>query len=196
MSLDCRLLRASALLLLPLLQLLRELEKGKLLSRSGLPLPAPLPQLSLPILRRTLEDVGNWERLRRTAPTCYLLVVPDLRIEDHGRIRELVHGRVVLMTVAVVLALAPLPVRGQEVESVEGGHRRVRSLPVCVRVAIGRSLLTATALDACALILGETGLDHWIDTGLAEIATDHVVSVRVPQLAGKVAVTRSTTFLS
>ena len=67
---------------------------------------------------------------------CYPLVVPDLRIEKHGRIRELVHGRGVLVTVAVVLGLAPLPVRGQEVESVEGGHRRGRSLPVCGRVAV------------------------------------------------------------
>ena len=198
MSLDCRLLRASAL---PLLQLLWELEKGELLGRSGLPLPAPLPRLSLPIPHRTLDDVGNWERLRRTAPACYPLMVPDLRIEEQGRIRELVHGRVVLVTVAVVLALAPLPVPGQEVESVEGGHRCGRSLPVCGRIAIGRGLLTATALDACALILGETGLDPRIDTSLAVTgrgfltATDHVVSVRVPQLAGEVAVTRSTTFL-
>ena len=127
-------------------------------------------------------------------------MVPGLLIEEHGRIRELVHGRVVLMTVAVVLALAPLPVRGQEVESVEGGHRRGRSLPVCGRVEIGRGLLTATALDVCAPILGETGLDPRIDTGLAKIAlgvtgrglltaTDPVVSVRVPQLTGEVAVT-------
>ena len=55
-SLDCRLLRASAL---PLLQLLRELERWELLGRSGLPLPAPLPRLSLPIPRRTLDDVEN-----------------------------------------------------------------------------------------------------------------------------------------
>ena len=61
-------------------------------------------------------------------------------------------------------------VRGQEVESVEGGHRHGRSLPVCGRIAIGRGLLTATALDECALILGETGLDPRIDTGLAGIA--------------------------
>ena len=97
--------------------------------------------------------------------------------------------RVVLVTVAVVLALAPLPVRGQEIESVEGGHRRGRSLPVCGRVEIGRGLLTATALDACGPVLRETGLDPRIDTGLAEIAlgmtgrslltaTNHVVSVR------------------
>ena len=76
------------------------------------------------------------------------------------------------MTTAVVLALASLPVRGQEVESVEGGHRRDRFLPLC-----GRGLLTA-----CALILGETG------RGLLT-ATYHVVSVRIPQLAGEVAVT-------
>ena len=55
-SLDCRLLRASVL---PLLQLLRELAKGELLGRSGLPLPAPLPRLSLPVLRSMLDDVGN-----------------------------------------------------------------------------------------------------------------------------------------
>ena len=130
-------------------------------------------------------------------------MVPNLRIEEHGRIRELMHGRVVLVTVVVVLALAPLPVGGQEVECVEGGHRRSRSLSVCGRVAIGRGLLTATALDACALILREAGLDPWIDTGIAFgvtgrgllTATDHVVSVRVPLLAGKVAVMRLTTFL-
>ena len=55
-SLGFRPLRASAL---PLLQLLRVLAKGELLGRSGLPLPAPLPRLSLPIPRRTLDDVGN-----------------------------------------------------------------------------------------------------------------------------------------
>ena len=55
-SLNCRLLHASAL---PLLQLLRELEKGELLGRSGLPLSAPLPRSSLPIPCRTLDDVGN-----------------------------------------------------------------------------------------------------------------------------------------
>ena len=55
-SLDCRLLCAGAL---PLLQLLQELAKWELLVRSGLPLPAPLPRLSLPIPCRTLNDVGN-----------------------------------------------------------------------------------------------------------------------------------------
>ena len=45
-------------------------------------------------------------------------MVPDLRIEDQGRIRGLGHERVARVDVAVVVALAPLPVRGQEVESV------------------------------------------------------------------------------
>ena len=71
-----------------------------------------------------------------------------------------------------------------------------RSLSSCVRSR--RGLLTATTLDVYALILGETGL-----TGIALgvtghgllTATGHVVSVRVLQLAGEVAVTRLTTFL-
>ena len=132
-SLDSCLLLASAL---PPLQLLRELGRVGLLVRSGLPLPTLLPRLSLPVPRRTFNDVGNWWRLWRPAPSCYPLVVPDLRVEEHGRIRELVHGRIVLVTVAVVLALAPLPVCGQEVESVGGGHRRGRS---CVRSRCERS---------------------------------------------------------
>ena len=114
------------------------------------------------------------------------------RSSDRGawKERELAHGRIVLVTVAVVLPLAPLPVHGQKVESVGGGHRRGRSLPVC-----GRGLLTATALDAYALILEETGLYPRIDAGLAVTgrglltATDHVDSVRVPQLAGEITVT-------
>ena len=65
---------------------------------------------------------------------------------------------------AVVLALAPLAVRGQAVESVEGGHPLGRCPPA-------------------------SGLDPRIDTGLGVTgrglltATDHVVSVRVPPLA-------------
>ena len=55
------------------------------------------PLLSLTFPRRTLDDVGNCGRLRRTAPACYPLVVPDLRIVEHGRIRELVHSRVVFV---------------------------------------------------------------------------------------------------
>ena len=196
-SLDFCPLRTSVL---PLLQLLRELAKGELFGCSGLPLPAPLPRLSLPIPRRPLDDVGNRERLRRTAPACYPRVVPDLRIEEHVRIRELVHSRAALVTVAVVFALSPLPVRGLEVESVGGGHRHGRCLPVCDHVEIGRGPRTATGLGVDALILRETGLDPRIDTGLAgtalgvtgrvlRTATGHVVSVCIPQFVGEVGVT-------
>ena len=187
-SLDIRPLRASA----PLsLQPLRELGRGRLLSRSGLPLPAPLPRLLLPAHHSTLGDVMSREKFRRTAPLLDPPVFPDLRIEEQGRIVELALGRTALVTMAVVLA--PLTVRGQAVESVEGGHPLGRCPP-----ASGRDLRIAPALGVCALVLGETGLD----TGLAETAlgvtsrglltaTDHVDSVRVPPLVGELAVTRS-----
>ena len=124
-------------------------------------------------------------------------MIPDLRIEEHRRIGERARGRTALVTVAVVLALAPPPVRGQEVGSVEGGRLLGRCPP-----ASSRDLRIAPALDADALVLRETGLDPRIDTGLAETAlavtgrglltaTDHVDSVLVPQLAGELAVTRS-----
>ena len=83
-------------------------------------------------------------------------MVPDLPIKEHGRIGELARGRTALVTVAVVLALAPLPIRGQEVESVEGGHLLGRCPPASGRVARSRDLRIAPALDACALVLGET----------------------------------------
>ena len=148
--------------------------EGKLLVRSGRPLPTPLPQLLLPVLHRTLDDVKNWEMFRRTAPVFDPPVVPDLRIEEHGRIGELARGRTALMTVAVALALAPLTVRSQEGESVEGSRLLGRCPPASGRVA-------------CALVLGETGLavtGHGLLT-----ATDHVNSVRVPLFAGELAVT-------
>ena len=66
----------------------------------------------------------------------------------------------------------------------------------------GRDLRIAPAPGACALALGETGLDPRIDAGLAGTAlsvtgrglltaTGHVDSLRVPPLAGELAVTRS-----
>ena len=114
---------------------------------------------------------------------------PALRSEEHGRIVELALGQTALVTVAVVLALDPLPVRGQEVESAGGGHLFSRCPP-----ASGRHLRIASALGACALVLGETGLDPQIDTGRGLLtASDHVVSVRIPQLVGRLAVTRSST---
>ena len=149
------------------------------------------PRLSLTIPCRTLYDVGNCGRLRRTAPACYPLVVPDLRIVEHGRIRELVHGQVVFVDRGRLSRSRSSSRSRSEVESVEGGHRRGCSLAVCGRVAIGSGLLTATALDVCALFLGETGLD----TGLAVTgrglltATGHIVSVRVPLPAGEIGVT-------
>ena len=64
------------------------------------------------------------------------------------------------MGVAVVVALAPLPVRGQEVEGVDSSCRPLGSLLVPARAGCGRGLLTAAARGVGAL-----GLDPWIDTG-------------------------------
>ena len=132
----------------------------------------------------------NRKRFRSLAPACFPPVVPGLRIEEHRRIGQLGHGRVAPVDVAVVLALSPLPVRGQEVESVDDGHHPGRSLFVT-----GRGLLTATGRGVEALVHGETGLDPLIDTGLAVTgrgqltATGHAVSVRVPLPAGEIGVT-------
>ena len=117
-------------------------------------------------------------------------MVPDLRIEDQGRIRGLGHKRVARVDVTVVVALAPLPVRGQEVESVDAGHCPRRSLLVPAHAVSGRGLLTATARGVEAL-----GLDPRIDTGHAVTgrglltATGRTVSVRVPLPAGEGGVT-------
>ena len=113
-------------------------------------------------------------------------MVPDFRIEEHGKIGELALGRTALVTMAVALGLTPIPVRGQEVESVEGGHPLGRCPP-----ASGRDLRIAPALGACALVLGETGLDPRIDTGRGLLtATDRIDSVRFPQLVGELAFKR------
>ena len=58
------------------------------------------------------------------------------------------------MGVVVVVALAPLPVRGQEVEGVDSSCRPLGSL-----------LVPATTRGVGALGLAVTGLDPWIDTG-------------------------------
>ena len=180
---------------LPLLLLFREWAKWELPARSRLPFPAPLPRLSLLIPHRTFNDVRNRERLRSLAPACYPPVVPVLRIEKHGRIGELGHGQVAPVDVAVVRALSPLPIRGQEGESVDDGHRPGCSLLVPAHTVTGRGLLTATGRGVEALGHGETGLDPRIDTGLAVTgrglltATGHVVSVRVSQPARESEVT-------
>ena len=193
MSLDVRPWRSSVpLSLLPL----RELERGRLLVRDGLPLPALLPRLLLPVHHSMLRDVMSREKFRRIAPLLDPPVFPVLRSEEQGRIAELALGRTALVTVGVVLALAPFPVRGQEVESVGGGHLLGRCPP-----ASRRDLWIAPALGACALVFEETGLDPRIDaetalgmTGRGLLtATDHVVCVRIPPLVGRLAVTRSST---
>ena len=109
-SLVARLLRASA----PLsLQLLRELQRGRLLVRSGLPLPAPLPRLPLPAHRSTLCDAMSREESSevrsdfRDPP-----VFPDLRIAEQRRIAEPALGRTALVTGTAILALALLNARG------------------------------------------------------------------------------------
>ena len=74
------------------------------------------------------------------------------------------------MGVAVSLALAPLPVRGQEVESVRGGHRPHHARLVVAHVESGRGLLTATALGVEALGRVVTDLDPRIGIGHAVTA--------------------------
>ena len=65
----------------------------------------------------------------------------------------------------MVVALSPLPVRGQEVEGVDSSCRPLGSLLLPARAVCGRGLLTATARGVGALGLAVTGLDPWIDTG-------------------------------
>ena len=90
----------------------------------------------------------------------------------------------------VAVALAPLPVRGQEVVSVRGGHRPRHARLVVAHVESGRGLLTATALGRVV-----TSLDPRIDIGHAVTALDEsgrglltapapAVSVRVPLPVG------------
>ena len=99
------------------------------------------------------------------------------------------------MDVAVSLALAPLLVRGQEVESVRGGHRPRHARLVVAHVESGRGLLTAIALGLEALGRVVIGLDPRIDIGHAVTALDvsglglltvlaPAVSVRVPLPVG------------
>ena len=86
------------------------------------------------------------------------------------------------MGVAVALALAPLTVRGQEVESVRGGHRPRHALLVIAHVESGRGLLTATALGVEALGRAVTSLGE-SDRGLLT-ATAPAVSGLVPLPVG------------
>ena len=99
------------------------------------------------------------------------------------------------MGVAVSLALAPLPVRGQEVESVRGVLRPHHARLVVAHVESGRGLLTATALGVEALGRVVTDLDPRIGIGHAVTALGEsgrgrltapapAVSVRVPLPVG------------
>ena len=99
------------------------------------------------------------------------------------------------MGVAVSLALSPLPVRGQEVESVRGVLRPRHARLVVAHVESGRGLLTATALGVEALGRVVTDLDPRIDIGHAVTilgksgrgrltAPASAVSVRVPLPVG------------
>ena len=172
---------------LPLLLLLREEEERELPARCRRPFPASPMLSTLPNSHRTFHDVGIRESRQHLAPACYPPAVPDLRIEDRGRIRGLGHERVARVDVAVALALAPLPVRGQEVKSVGSGHRPHRSL-----------LVPARGVEALGRVV--TGLDPRTDTGHAVTALDvsgrsrltataRVVSERVPLPAGERSVT-------
>ena len=127
-------------------------------------------------------------------------MVLDLRIEEQGRIRGPGHVGVALMDVAVVLALAPLPVRGQVVESVDSGHRPLGSLLVPAR---GRGLLTATSRGVGALGLSVTGLDTGHTVAACGVtgggllpAAGRAISVRVSLPAGEIGVTASGRTLS
>ena len=137
--LDARPVCASALLS-PLL--LRGLRIREQLASSGrLLLAPPLPRLPLPAHHCTLCEVMSRESLRRSAPVRDPPVLSGLRLEKHGRIVEPALGRVALVTGLV--ALAPLPARGQAVESVVGVTRLDRFLPVRGRGGIDRGLWTA-----------------------------------------------------
>ena len=103
--------------------------------------------------------------------------------------------RVARVDIAVALALAPLPVRGQEAVSVGGGHRLRCSLLVVAHVVSVRGLLTATALGVEALGRVVTALAPRSDIGHGVTALDgsgrglltataRIGSERVPLPAG------------
>ena len=191
--------------LLPLLLLLREEEERELPAHDRHPFPASPSLWTLPNSRRTFHDVRIRGSLQSLAPALYTPAIHALRGVDRGRIRGLGLERVALVDVAVALALAPLPVRGQEGVSVGGGHRPRHSLLVVAHAVSGRGLLIATALGVEALGRVVTGLDPRIDTGHAVTALDvsgcglltataPAVSVRVPlPIGGSGAIVRDRT---
>ena len=186
--------------LLPLLLLLWEEDEQELPARCRRPFPGSPRLLTLPNSHRTFHDVRIRGSHQSLAPVFYPPAIHAPRGVDRGRIRGLGHVRVARVNVAVALALAPLPVHGQEVVSVGSGHRPRRSLLVSARAVSGRGLLTATVLGVEALGRVVTGLDPRIDTGHAVTALDgsvrglltataRVVSEHVPLPAGGSSVT-------
>ena len=180
---------------LPLLLLLREEEERELPARCRRPFPASPMLLTLPSSHRTFHDVRTRGSHQHLAPAFYPPAVHALRSVDRGWIRGLGHVRLARVDVAVALALAPLPVRGQEVVSIGSGHRPRCSFLVPAHAVSGRGLLTATALGVEAL-----GLDPRTDTGQAMTALDvsgrglltataRIVSERVPLPVGGSGVT-------
>ena len=180
---------------LPRLLLLREEEKRELPAHDRHPFPASPSLWTLPNSHRTFHDVRIRGSLQPLAPALHPPVIHALRGVDRGRKRGLGLERVALVDVVVALALAPLPVRGQEGVSVGGGHHPRHALLVVAHAVSGRGLLTATALGVEALGRIVAGLDPRIDTGHAVTALDvsgrglltttaPVVSVRVPLPVG------------
>ena len=165
--------RAVSLLLL---LLLREVEERELPSCCRRPFPASPSLLTLPNSHRTFHDV----RIRGSHQSLAPALCPP-----------------------AIHALAPLPVRGQEVVSVGGGHRPRHALLVVAHAVSGRGLLTATALGVEALGRVVTGLVPRIGIGHSVTAlgvsgrglltaTAPAVSVRVPlPVGGSGAIARS-----
>ena len=185
--------RAVSLLLL---LLLREVEERELPSCCRSPFPASPSLLTLPNSHRMFHDVRIRGSHQSLAPAFYPPAIHALRGVDRGRIRGLGHVRVALVDIAVAFALAPLPVRGQEVVSMGGGHRPCYALLVIAHAVSGRGLLTATALGVEALGRVVTGLDPRVGIGHAVTAlgvsgrglltaTVPAVSVRVPLPVGE-----------
>ena len=140
------------------------------------------------------HDVRIRGRLRSLATACYPPMVLDLRIEEQGRIRGPGHVGVALVDVAVVLALAPLPVRSQEVESVDSGHRPLGSLLVPAR-GVGALGLDVTGLDP-RIDTGHTVTACGVTGGGLLTAPGRAISVCVSLPAGEIGVTTSGRTLS
>ena len=132
--------------------LLRGLWMWKQHARSGHLLPVlPPPQLPLLAHLCTLCEVMSRESLRRPAPVLVPPMLPDLQLEKHGRIVEPVHSRAVLVAGLVALALAPLPVRGQE----RRGRDSSRSLSSRVGVFAGSvTVFGPLSVPSSSLALG------------------------------------------